>query len=74
MPSNFKLIHSLDKNILFGKKVATEDSENYCNFELHKNTIKKIYEKQKYKNKNFRSFSGLIYIFDHKKYWRIYQK
>ena len=47
MPSNFKLIHSLDKNILFGKKVETEESENYCNFELYKKTIKKIYEKKK---------------------------
>lgn len=70
MPRNFKLIHNLNKNILFGKKVEIKNSENYCNFELHKKTIKKIYEKKRYKNKNFRSFSGLVYIFDYKKYWK----
>ena len=70
IPSNFKLIHNLNKNILFGKKVEIKDSGNYCNFELNKKTIKKIYEKKRYKNKNFRSFSGLIYIFDYKKYWK----
>lgn len=69
MPKNFKLTHDKKKNILFGKTVNKKISKDYCNFELNGKLVKKIYEKKKYRNKNFRSFSGLIYISDHKKYW-----
>ena len=69
LPNEFKLNTKLNQNILFGKKVDKNISENYCNLEIKKKIISKIYEKQKYINNNCRSFSGLIHIYDYQIFW-----
>lgn len=71
IPNKIKLSNNLQKkNILFGNKVAYDLSKEYCNLEVdHKNKITKILEKKKYKNSNYFSFSGLIYVYDFKQYW-----
>ena len=74
LPKNFQLNKKLSQNILFGKKVEKKNSKNYCNFEIKKNKIEKIYEKKIYKNKNFRSFSGLMHIYDHQVFWKDMKK
>ena len=74
LPKNFKLSKKLNQNILFGKKVEKKSSKNYCNFEIKKNTIEKIYEKKVYKNENFYSFSGLMHIYDHQIFWKDMKK
>ena len=70
LPNNFKANIKQNQNILFGKKIDKNISKNYCNFEINKKIISKIYEKKKYKNNNFRSFSGLIYICDYQIFWK----
>ena len=70
LPNNFKANTNKKQNILFGKKVDKDISKNYCNFEINNKTISKIYEKKRYRNNNFRSFSGLIYIYDYQIFWK----
>ena len=70
LPNNFKFNTKLNQNILFGKKVDKNISKNYCNLQIRKKLIIQIYEKQKYKNNNFRSFSGLIHIYDYQVFWK----
>ena len=64
----FKKDHK--KNLIFGKKVKIELSQNYCNLEIKNKTVIKIAEKTKYINKNYYSFSGLSFIKDYKVFWK----
>ena len=62
------------KNLIFGKKVRKNISQNYCNLEVKNNTIIKIAEKTKYINNNYFSFSGLSFIKNYEIFWQDLKK
>ncbi len=57
------------KNWVGTFRVDDKISKDYCNFEIKKNKVSKIIEKEKYENKNQTSFIGICKIHDYRIFW-----
>ena len=70
----FKEKTKFKKNIFWCSKVVGKNTNQYLNFKHNKNKIIKFIDKKIVRGKNFKSWSGLCYIKDHKIFWNSLQK
>ena len=70
----FKEKTTFKKNIFWCSKVIGKKTNQYLNFKHKKNKIIKFIDKKIVKGKNFKSWSGLCYIKDHKIFWNSLKK